>query len=404
MRHPVTRIARVLSFFCGLTLLLAPFAGAQDASSPLTPDQIAAQIKPLHPKTVVLVFDVTGSTRSNGVFSNERAASSIIIRDGCEVGDRIVLEAFGTGYKTIFDQRLTGDTEKDSLIEQLPPGITPGAGTNIRWPHAEALRLVQHDLPRPGVIVLLTDSFNDRPLTTDPNYPKYLDYYTLKGLTVYPDTRENRDYERLLRTLKASGQLHQYGVGVGIAPSGRPIERLPVGPGQGDDSSDTTSVAAPTVLAPTGTPRSHDNYALYIVAGILILAFAFFFFSSRPIRVRLRLGDKGTPHDYRLKLRTKIALGGSPTTAGASDEVFPLAGVPTPAAFVISAGGSAHLCSAPTMPAGVGVFHNGLRFGLKPDESVPLRIGDEIRVSLAAEGVPGHEHYVHFDDPKAAAF
>ena len=387
----------LLALLFGLAI---PSVYAQDASA-LSPDQIAAQIKPLHPKTVVLVFDVTASTKTNGVFQNERAASAVIIRDGCTVGDRVVLDKFGTGYKTVFDQTLKSDADKDALIDQLPSGVEPGAGTNIRWPHAEALKTVRAALPHPGVVVLLTDSFNDRPLTSDPNYPKYLDYYTLKSLTIYPDTRENRDYERLLRTLKAGGRLHQYGVGVGIAPSGRPIERLPVGPGQGDQGADTTTVAAPTVLTPTGQPQPHKSYIVPILMGILLLLFfAYFMQLNRPSPIRLRLGDKGTPRDYRLKKGDKIALGGSPTTASPSDEVFPLAGLSTPAALIVNNGGSAHLILAPNPPAGVGIFHNGVRL----EESAPLRVGDEIRLSLVAEGVPTREHRVHFDDPRAAAF
>ena len=74
----------------------------------------------------------------------------------------------------------------DTLIDELPKAPAPGHGTNIRWPHHEALKLIAREHLCPAVVVLLTDSFNDRPDLTDPNYPKYLSYYTLKGLTVLP--------------------------------------------------------------------------------------------------------------------------------------------------------------------------------------------------------------------------
>lgn len=392
----------VYILICLLMAFAAIAAGAQ-TDSPLSPDKIAAQIRPMTPKTVVLVFDVTGSTRANGVFQNERAASATIIRDGCEAGDRVVLEKFGTGYTTVFDTALTSDADKDALIDKLPSSVEPGAGTNIRWPHAEALKLVKSTLPHPGVIVLLTDSFNDRPLKTDPNYPKYLDYYSLKGLTIYPNTPENREYERLLRTLKGSGKLYQYGVGVGIAKNGRPIERLPVGPGEGDDSTDATTALAPTVLAPTGNTQKRNSYIVPLGLGLLvvILIIAYFATIRRPIPVRLRLGDKGTPRDYRLRHGAKIALGGSPTAAGPGDENFPLAGLPTPPAFVEGERGGALLVPAPEPPADVAVFHNGIRL----EKPTPLRVGDEIRIALpATESAPPREHRIHFADPRAEAF
>ena len=59
------------SFFAlFLLILFVASAYAQEAPAPLTPQQIAAQIKPLHGKTLILVFDVTESTRHGGVFED----------------------------------------------------------------------------------------------------------------------------------------------------------------------------------------------------------------------------------------------------------------------------------------------------------------------------------------------
>ncbi|MDQ2686377.1 MAG: hypothetical protein M3Y28_00755, partial [Armatimonadota bacterium] len=87
-------------------LLVSGPTHAQDTSATdaLTPEQIATQIAPLHPKTLALVFDVSASTQANGVFRREREASATLIRQGCSVGDRVILESFGTGYKTVFDK------------------------------------------------------------------------------------------------------------------------------------------------------------------------------------------------------------------------------------------------------------------------------------------------------------
>lgn len=401
----MTRSFRLVPLCLLLSFLFIPPLRAQNttATDALTPEQIAAQIKPIHPKTLVLVFDVSASTQANGVFRREREASATLIRQGCSVGDRVILEAFGTGYKTVFDKTLGESADSNALVDELPASVEVGHGTNIRWPHHEALKRIESALPRPGVIVLLTDSFNDQPRTSDPNYPKYLDYYTLGNLTKYPNTADNRDYERLLKQLQASGKLHQYGVGVGIAPNGRPIERLPLGPGQGDpDTSDTAQI--PPVVSPGGTEKPQSNLpAILAGLGLLLLALlgASFAFLNRPVPVRLMLGDKGTPRDYRLRQGSKIALGGALTSAAPGDDVFPLGGVTAPLAFVQAGRGSADLVPAPNLPPGTTLFHNGVKF----ETAAPLRLGDEIRAVLPATDLaPAREHRIRFADPRAATF
>jgi len=382
--------------------LIAP-AVAQDAPASLSPEQIAAQIKPLKAKTLVLVFDVTESTRHGGVFTTERAATATLLRQGCSPGDRVILLPFGTGYKTAFDKTLTSAADVDPLIDQIPPAPAPGHGTNIRWPHHEALKLIARDQACPAVIVLLTDSFNDRPDLTDANHPKYLSYYTLKALTVYPDTPENSDYERLLRTLKAKGCLHQYGIGVGIAPDGRPIERLPVGPGQGDSDAGATT-EAPTVLAPTGTQKAGSPLPLVLglLLGALLVGLLFWFLTRRkPLPLRLKLGDRGLPRDFRLLPGAKIALGGAPGMASGSADIFPLAGLAAPVAFIQAERGGATLVPAPPGDGSPALFHNGV--ALK--QPAPLRVGDDLRVAVPATASEmEREHRIRVEDPRGAAF
>jgi len=386
--------------------LIAP-ALAQDVPAPLSPASIAARIKPLKAKTVIFVFDVTESTRHGGVFTQERAATATLLRQGCSPGDRVILLPFGTGYTTAFDKTLAGPADVDPLIDQIPAAPAPGHGTNIRLPHHAALKLIARAQACPAVIVLLTDSFNDRPDLTDPNYPKYLAYYTLKGLTVYPDTRENRDYERLLRTLTAIGCLHQYGVDVGIASDGRPIERLPVGPGQGDSDAGATT-ETPTVLAPTGTakPGSLLPLLLGLLLAAVLLGLLFWFLTRRrPVPLRLKLGDKGLPRDFRLLPGTRLALGGTPGMAQGTADVFPLAGVAAPAAFIQPERGCLTLTPAPPAdgsPALVTtIFHNGV--ALK--QLAPLRVGDDLRVAVPATGADSErEHRIRVEDPRGPVF
>lgn len=386
-----------------LSLFGAP-AQAQNAA-PLSPTQIARQIKPLAHKTLILVFDVTESTRHGGVFTLEREAAATLLRQGCSPGDRAILLPFGTGYTTAFDAKITDSAGVDALIDKIPAAPVPGHGTNIRWPHHEALKRIARDDLCPAVVVLLTDSFNDRPDLADPNYPKYRDYYTLKSLTDYPGTSENRDYERLLRTLTAKGCLHQYGVGVAIASTGRPVERLPVGSSQGDDTTgDTTE--APTVLAPTGGTAKSSIFPLLlgILLGLALLALLLWLFlRGRTTPVRLRLGERGLPRDFRLPPGGRLALGGQPGTSPGYADVFPLAGLPAPLASIASNQGGLTLSPAPPAEgaAAPALFHNGMRL----EQPAPLRVGDELRVLVPATAIDAErEHRVRVEDPRAPLF
>ncbi len=393
-------------FLAALFFALCLTAPAWSQSGP-SPEAIAAQIKPLKHKTVVFVFDVTESTKHGGVFAEERAASATLLRAGCSPGDRVILLPFGTGYKTVFDTTLARPTDAAALIDQLPTAPAPGHGTDIRWPHHEALKLIARERLCPAVIVLLTDSFNDRPDLSDPNYPKYRDYYTLKGLTVYPDSAENRDYERLLAKLSRSGCLHQYGVGVGIAADGRPIERLPVGPGQGDADGGGTTTETQTVQTNSG-PAGRGSQTPWLLGGLLaLLLFGFLLWlllARRAVPVRLRLGAKDLPRDYRLIPGASLALGGSPGLASGTSDIFPLAGVSAPAAFVKAERGGLALVPTPSAEGGVvapTLFHNGLKL----QAPAPLRIGDDLRVSVPATATdPEREHRVSVLDPRGPVF
>jgi hypothetical protein len=84
-------------------------------------------------------------------------------------------------------------------------------------------------------------------------------------------------------------------------------------------------------------------------------------------------------------------------TAGPGDDVFPLAGVPAPAAFARAGrGGAASLVPAPTDTDGLKVLHNGLPL----ERPVPLRTGDEVRLLVpATDTAPVREHRVRVEDP-----
>lgn len=402
------RTLYALALCFGLIITDLPAARAQSSATQptetrtLSPNAIADKIKPLHPKTVAFVFDVTMSTRHGGVFELERAATATILREGCLPGDHVVLLKFGTGYTPVFDQTLATHEDALKLIDDIPGAPEPGRGTNIRYPHERALEIVQDGLPSPGVIVLLTDSFNDQPVTTDPNYPNYTAYYSPKGLTTYPDTPENRQYEDLLRTLMASGKLHEFGVGVAIASTGRPIERVPVTP---DESDAPDAVAQAVSLQSTATaPEKQIGDRPFVVIGCFAVIIIGLIWAAlalgRPTTIRLGLGDKSTPRDYRLKSGARVCLGGSLSSCRPGDDFFPLAGLAEPAAYVAASGGGAVLS-----PSGPGsdrkIYHNGALV----EQQAPLRYGDEIKITVPdpSSTIP-RDFRVKFVDPKAPLF
>ena len=190
---------------------------------------------------------------------------------------------------------------------------------------------------------------------------------------------------------------------MGLAADGRPIERLPVGPGQGDADAGATT-EAPTVLAPTGTLKASSSLPLLLgllLAALLLGLLAWLLLRRRPLPLRLKLGDRGLPRDYRLQPGTRLALGGAPATASGAADLFPLAGLAAPVGFIQAERGGITLTPAPPAEGGPALFHNGL--ALK--QPAPLRVGDELRVSVPPTATdPEREHRVRVEDPHGAQF
>jgi hypothetical protein len=394
----LSRLYRAFLVLCVLTA-----ASAVHAQEPqLSPDVIASKIASEHPKTVVFVYDVTMSTLHNGVFGNERAATATILRDGCQPGDHVVMLSFGTGDASVFDETLQTHEDAIALIDKIPTAPSPGRGTNIRLPHYDALKLIEEGLPNPGVIVLLTDSFNDSPAPTDPNLAQYNAYYSPKGLTVYPRTAENRAYEQLLHSLRTSGKLQEYGVGVAIASNYRPIERVPTNA----ESDDPTNSSQAIMLQPVDKQQERrvgdPSLLLWGCFGMIVLGLLWGAVAiSKPTPVRLALGERGAAQDFHLKSGRKVALGGSIADCGPGNFFMQLPGLKGPAAFVAAAGGGVVLVPVTGNPEAAKVYHNGSVL----ERQAPLRAGDEIRINAPGDdpNLP-REYRVRFLDPKAPLF
>ena len=357
-----------------------------------------AFLKKLKDKTVVFVFDVSGSMNDHGNLHRARAATITILRDSLLPGDHVALLTFGAGYKKIFETTIVTHADIAALVDQVPSHTEEGAGTNIRKPHHEALRIVTENLPHPGVILLLTDSFNDEPKQADAEYPNYLKYYTPGGqLTKYPKTAENRDYERLLRSLVGSGKLTQFGIGIKIAENGRPIERLPQAEPAATDTSDSSS--EPAQSAPPA-PQEKVSPLPYILAGLGVIGLGAGAFFVSPLMkdsvVRISGGPVGKK-DFQIKNGQTVRIGGD--GAAAAFDAYALPAAREPVAIIRGARGQ--LFIALSAPKGnqkelPGVYHNGLL--LEREES--LNYGDEIRISLPdATGVI-KEYRLKFEDPR----
>jgi hypothetical protein len=411
--------SKITVLLVALTALLALFltsqggVRAQDDASDLGEAAGPVQeLRALHDKTVIFVFDVSGSMRGPNL-RRAREATVNILRSGTSPGDRVVLIAFGAGWNKVFDEVLPNEAAKDDLVQQVPSQTVPGEGTNIRRPHYEALKILDKALPQPGAVVVLTDSYNDEPLLSDPTYQDYLKFYTPGGrLTKYPDTPENRDYERLLRKLAHSPLIHAYGIGVQIdRKTGRPIERLPT-----VANMDTRPLAEDTP-APVATPITETPPAsplpwivggalavLALVVGLTLAAL------TRAVPVRITGGPAGTK-DFLLKSGQAIRLGGK--GAGFATDAYPLAAVEEPIAEVRQARGrftvttlrSTGSAAAPVAVGGSGgnpdagprVYHNGMPL----EHSEPLSYGDEVRISVPdAAGGLARDIRLRFEDPR----
>lgn len=361
-------------------------------------------------KTVIFVFDVSGSMRGENM-RRAREATIGILREGTGAGDRVVLFTFGAGYKKVFDRTLENQSDKAALIDQVPSRPDDGAGTNIRRPHHEALKILDQTQPHPGAVILLTDSFNDEPRPTDPTYPDYLRYYTPGGrLTKYPDTPENRDYERLLQKLYRSRKVKAYGIGVQIDESGRPAERLPQA---APSVTSLPATPAATAVVPEEKPASPLLWLLLGAAALLAVLGALFLPALlRAATFRISGGPSG-PKDFQLKNGQTVRLGGR--GASFAGDAYPLPDLDNPAAEIRAARGQLRLvpfgvvgagnAPVPVPTAGGGnqtalplVFHNGLPL----EKEEPLGYGDEIRVSIpspSGTGVP-REIRLKLDDPR----
>jgi hypothetical protein len=216
-------------------------------------------------------------------------------------------------------------------------------------------------------------------------------------LNRFPDTPENRDYERLLRKVQRSQKVKIYGIGVQIDENGRPVERLP------QAAPEPTAPAPPVVTPAVSTPVTGQSGMPWpwIAAGLAALAVALLVVLplTRGAAFRVSGGPAG-PRDFRVKPGGTVRIGGE--GAEFAHDAYPLPGVTTaPATVEGGRGGQLSLRPGTLRQPGVEpprVFHNGLPL----EKATPVAYGDEVRVSVPDASGAGvaKEFRLKFEDPK----
>ena len=405
------------ALFALFVLFLSPATGRSQDGGDLSPADLAEageaarpiqELRPLRNKKIVFIFDVSGSMRSQGMLKRAREAAARIVRYAARPGDDVLLLTFGAGYDS-FEKKIENADDRAALLARIPSGTGPDAGTNIRRPHHEALKFLERTIAGnndAAAIIVLTDSFNDEPKPDSEAFSDYKRYYTPGGqLLKYPPTAENRDYERLLNELVRSGRVKQYGVGVGFAESGRPIERLPqTAPAPGDVPAPPPPVVEPRATKPPPPPFP---YGWVIGAGVVLIG-GLIAASSLLTTTALRItgGSEGAK-DFSVGGGKAIRIGGE--GANFSPDAYGVPGTKQAAATIrgsrglltISPGASKMDAKVKTTPAGnetggARVFINGVPL----ESESPLNFGDEVRISLPTEGGGTRDVRLKFDDPR----
>jgi hypothetical protein len=364
----------------------APAAGQQAArSQPSAPASVSVQesipdlasmqtrMRAVSPKTVVVLFDVSGSMEKNDMMTKAREAAIELLRGTLQPGDRAILTAFDVKPETVSDQQVSGEGDIQSVIDKVPGILSTRQGTNIRWAHHQALRMIEQRAPEHSYIVMVTDGFNDPPAASDPHRADYLKYYDARSLTRYPQTAENRDYERLLAK-RNQLRVEAFGIGVLIdEDTGRPREQFAAPPIRAVEES------APLEEEPRNesTPAAFNPW--WLVGAVALLALLLL--AVMMLRPMLSAEDivlvEGARQagPFRMSAGSIVELGGT----GHGDGAFgvPIPGTSAPIAFLKRSGGAYHLELA---PAGEGTAPEVKVNGETVHKTHPLQFSDEIQV------------------------
>ena len=169
--------------------------------------QIAQKIAPYKGKYVVFVLDVSGSMTNQGRLQASNEALAKIVREGTRVGDRVAMFSFDVSPELLLKETtIQKESDKKILIDRIPTVSSNTVGSNIRWAHHEALKLLEPSECPYQVCILVSDNLHDPPGETDRFYPDYLNYY-IPGTMEAPSTPQSNDYARLREKFRGGTRL-----------------------------------------------------------------------------------------------------------------------------------------------------------------------------------------------------
>jgi hypothetical protein len=387
--------------FCPLLLLIGSFfltfppAHAQDVEQ--AKEAFIEVSRKVTPKQVILILDtsksmISGESRKrtgDGETMMKHCSLAVknILNRAIKSGDTVVFQTFGSATVTPVDTIYKGD-DIQKLKDAVPSQPGEGQGTNIRHPHHDALKRAE-DYKGSTFIVLLTDSYNDQPAQNTNEWEDYLRYYDRWKLTEYPNTDANNEYVRLL----AAHPGITYGIGIKIDEvTGRPIERDPTKTLPVEATPEPVASATPV---PVKQPESYPflPYLLGILPLLIGGVVVFLMMKPVPLRISGGSGASGGQKDFQVKGNSPVRLGGD--GASFSSDAYPIAGVKEVVATVTGSRGSFSLHPTAQLPAGLRVYHNGVPL----QGVVPLRYGDELRVSVPDANGVTKEVRLKFSDP-----
>lgn len=332
------------------------------------------RMRAVSPKTVVVVFDISGSMADNDTLVKAREATIRLLRGAVRPGDRVVLTTFDVAPKTVLDRRVGGEADVQALIDAVPGRVSGSQGTNIRWPHHRALRMLEERAPEHSYVVLVTDSFNDPPARNDPHMADYLKYYDPRSLTRYPDTPENRDYERLLGK---RNQLRVETLGVGVlidTETGRPVEKWAAPP-------KLPTQPTPIEEAPRNEPARSSFNPLWLVVGLavaaLLLGALMFLRPALSVEDVTLVEGARQAGPFRMRSGSVVELGGAAHRNG--EFGVPIPGTAAPVAYLRRAGSGYRLEVAPPPERDAPEVRVN---GATVQKACPLRFADEIQVRV----------------------
>jgi len=409
---------------CGINL----FGSAALAQGTEAERTFLAEIEQKPRKTVIAVFDMSGSMMQSlegnpPVLPRAREFTLDLVNDALKDGDRFVLMTFDVSPRKLLDLTVA-EANRAELRGAVPSESTLSnkRGTNIRWAHHEALKLLETDKNPARYIIVLSDGYHDDPAGNDPLYPYYVAYYVPGNLDRRPETPQSRDYWKLLQGIQQK-QIGMFGVGVKIVNG--EIREIPVPemvevavcpksgllPGtycpsedirkfeRGQEPAERCTVCQPAVAPVPPANKGLPAWAVPAGIGAAVLAAlaGAYMMLFNPIPVALAASGNSKSHlTFPLAHGGTVQLGGP--GADKLDHAYPVPDTSEPAGAIRRSMGNFLLEPNAQMTSGSAKLALN---GEPVNAATALRFGDEIKITVTDSAGVERDHRLQFDKPGA---